>query len=331
MTSFHKSGGVFTRCRAKTRRGFGVELCPVGDEAIHYKGLEGIAAAGGGILRRWVAEDTYRETEIYVNDDGTFTAETNGRKSVFTMAGERVKFRARPKPEGNADKPQSQKTRAVEPVVEPEREYGTTPTMRLLLNISNEDWYNKPVSERKKITEKAFFELREAFGLEVEWKGWDNSEGSLARTFFWSTYNRLTGVSGTKVEISFSKNSIVYISPANVADTLVHELAHVKAGHECGHGHEWERTFAALQKEADFREVVVEATHSNDEVEQEYMELERIHRKWRGLCPQGHQVFRRGKPRATWLCGQCRELPTEQRIITFGKNPNYDKKYDASL
>lgn len=101
MVSYHKTGdGSWTRCRATKRRGAGVSLCPleaIGVRSEHRNGLEGIAASGGGVLRRWVAEDTYRETRITPKADGTFEAATGKRKRIFKMDGTLVSLKERVK------------------------------------------------------------------------------------------------------------------------------------------------------------------------------------------------------------------------------------------
>lgn len=103
MVSYHKTGdGSWTRCRATKRRGAGVSLCPlevIGVRSEHRNGLEGIAASGGGVLRRWVAEDTYRETRITPSGDGTFEAATGKRKRIFRMDGTLVSLKERVKSE----------------------------------------------------------------------------------------------------------------------------------------------------------------------------------------------------------------------------------------
>ncbi|WP_243224571.1 hypothetical protein [Microbacterium sp. CIAB417] len=100
MVSYHKTGsGDWTRCRARVRQGQGVTLCPIGD-AQHRNGLEGIAEAGGGVLKRWIADDTYRETKIVPDKSkGTFMAITGRRTSVFRMDGRRVTLKERVKGE----------------------------------------------------------------------------------------------------------------------------------------------------------------------------------------------------------------------------------------
>ncbi len=57
--------------------------------------MEGIAASGGGVLRRWVAEDTYRETKITPLGNGTFEASTGKRRRIFKMDGTLVGLKER--------------------------------------------------------------------------------------------------------------------------------------------------------------------------------------------------------------------------------------------
>lgn len=90
-TKFHiAADGSWTRCHATVRTGAGVTGCPLELEGVtttHTVGLAGIAEAGGGTMRRWVAEDTYRETKIMALGDGTFMTSTGKLERVYTMDG----------------------------------------------------------------------------------------------------------------------------------------------------------------------------------------------------------------------------------------------------
>jgi hypothetical protein len=95
MSKFHKNNeGFWTVCKAKVRTGQGVTGCPIeleGVEVLHTIGLHGIAAAGGGTMRKWIGEDTYRDTEISSEDpDGTFTSSTDKTTRTYTMKGKIV-------------------------------------------------------------------------------------------------------------------------------------------------------------------------------------------------------------------------------------------------
>lgn len=99
MTKFHTdAAGYWMKCSASVREGQGVTNCPIeveGVEVRHTLGLAGIAAAGGGTMRRWVDEGTYRETKIIPNGDGTFTTDTGKTKRVYTTEGKLIPHRQR--------------------------------------------------------------------------------------------------------------------------------------------------------------------------------------------------------------------------------------------
>jgi hypothetical protein len=98
-TKYHQSADDFwTRCHATVRRGAGVSGCPLeldGVTTTHPVGFEVIALAGGGAIRRWIADDTYRVTKIVVNGDGTFSAIAGKLTRVYTMAGKLVPLEER--------------------------------------------------------------------------------------------------------------------------------------------------------------------------------------------------------------------------------------------
>ena len=108
-TKYHRApDGSWMRCRATVRRGQGVTLCPLeldGVETVHTVGFEGIAALGGGVVKRWDGENKYRLTRISVVDDKTYVAATKKLERYYSMNGKLIPYSARnpkrtPKNEG---------------------------------------------------------------------------------------------------------------------------------------------------------------------------------------------------------------------------------------
>jgi len=97
MTKFHQAAdGSWTRCRAVVQKGQGVTMCPLELDGVvvsHTVGFQGVAAAGGGVVRKALTDGSYRLTTITNNADGkTFTARTGKRKRLFRLDGTLIRF-----------------------------------------------------------------------------------------------------------------------------------------------------------------------------------------------------------------------------------------------
>lgn len=94
MTKLHRAdGGVFTRCRATVRQGQGVKDCPLeidGVEVRHVVGLNGIAEAGGGIMRKPLGDGKYRDTYVMGLPDGGYMTSTGHQERVYDRSGKLV-------------------------------------------------------------------------------------------------------------------------------------------------------------------------------------------------------------------------------------------------
>lgn len=131
--------------------------------------------------------------------------------------------------------------------------------------------------------------LMEEHGL--NWPGWgfrvSRSKLHLGRC----CWNRFGG--GT---IEFSKEYLG-ISRDEIVDTILHEIAHAKAGNQAGHGPEWKRICRQIGAKPDAKADLKEGKPAW---------------KWTGVCPnnpkhtmQRHALTDRGRSMA---CGKCCNL-----------------------
>lgn len=111
MTKYHKAAsGHFQRCKATVRKGQNVSGCPLEVDGVtitHTVGLEGIAATGGGTIRKWIAEDTYRDTKVMQLDEHSFMTSTGKLERVYSMSGKLMPLRERLRALKNMPVPQS--------------------------------------------------------------------------------------------------------------------------------------------------------------------------------------------------------------------------------
>jgi hypothetical protein len=195
----------------------------------------------------------------------------------------------------------------------------SVPTMKAV------EWNARSWSERKKEIEKfAQEELRKQglYGIPVKWSRAAGSWG-YART---RTFQNGWGDRREDRDL-FMNEQCQDLDEQSVKGVVLHEVAHFKAGHHAGHGHEWKSACHVI----DGGRGIVHDTHSyemNDcerERAVERMKRERAERssesKWLGVCPQGHEFPSKGKPRSTYLCANsaCRPLSRDERVITYGR------------
>ena len=90
--------------------------------------------------------------------------------------------------------------------------------------------------------------------------------------------------------------------------TLLHEIAHARAGHAAGHGPEWRRAARALG-------YVGGTTHS--------LEVPEHLARWVGRCPNGHEIprFRRPSGGAPRSCARCSRRFDRRFLITWHERP----------
>lgn len=185
-------------------------------------------------------------------------------------------------------------------------------------------WNSRPWKERKKELEAfAYDELRRAglYHIPVKWSRAQSTWG-YARTVI----NRWTG--DIMERELFMNEKCVDLDEDSVKGIVLHEVAHFLTPNDHHHGAQ----FVAACADVDGGRGIVKDKHSYERTDDEWERTRaRVTReveeeatavlKWVGTCPQGHERFRKGKPRATWLCAyeECKALPEDQRTITYTK------------
>lgn len=101
--------------------------------------------------------------------------------------------------------------------------------------------------------------------------------------------------------ISMSRPLAERWAPAEVWETLLHEIAHALAGPKAGHGPEWKRVAVSIGARPERCAPVGEDTPA-------------IEGRYRGACPAGHVIYRH------------RLTPRAQRSSCFQCSPYYDAR-----
>lgn len=198
------------------------------------------------------------------------------------------------------------------------------PTYNRLLTVSDEEWFNTPWAERKKMVEEAFYEAREAVGSDASWGGWSSATRALGTTH--QQLNRATGEVRSTIRISNLSNRAC--SAVTMADTLAHELAHAKSSYYAAHGKEWENNFAAVKDTLGLNTETVSAHKLSDVERAEHERLVAVKKAtppaWIGVCPQGHRFGAGRKSKYSHVCVKCSRngYPQTEAIITYTRNTN---------
>lgn len=102
--------------------------------------------------------------------------------------------------------------------------------------------------------------------------------------------------------ISLSRDITRAHDPAEVRETLLHEIAHALVGPRHGHDGVWRAR--AIQIGATGRRCY----QSDHPV---------VPGRWQGRCAAGHEVHRHRRPTRVLVCTRCRGLPALERVITW--------------
>lgn len=87
-----------------------------------------------------------------------------------------------------------------------------------------------------------------------------------------------------------------------VRETVLHEIAHALVGPGHGHDETWRRQAVAIGSTG-------QRCYSAEEPV--------VPGRWQGRCTAGHVVHRHRRPARLLLCGRCRGLPEEERVLAW--------------
>jgi predicted SprT family Zn-dependent metalloprotease len=90
--------------------------------------------------------------------------------------------------------------------------------------------------------------------------------------------------------ITVSRYLIAYLADDEVDQVILHEIAHALVGPKVGHSKPWQCMARSLGYTGGRTIEVPEA---------------RLGTRWRGVCQEGHEVFRHRKPSGRVYCGAC--------------------------
>lgn len=103
--------------------------------------------------------------------------------------------------------------------------------------------------------------------------------------------------------ISVSRELTGAMSPDQIDQVLLHEIAHALAGPDAHHGPQWRRIAMAIGCTGE-RVVDVQAAQP---------------RPWVGTCPRGHTLHRIRRPAGIRSCGRCSHSFDERFVISWAR------------
>jgi SprT protein len=131
--------------------------------------------------------------------------------------------------------------------------------------------------------------------------------------FRWNNRKRAAGIcSYRKKTIELSLPLTLLASLEEVIDTILHEIAHALAGSAAGHGPKWKSIAKSIgcNGERCYTEKSKPSTY----------EAYKTVAKYKGVCPNGHEVFRNRKPTKHQSCGLCCRKYNPNFLITYSLN-----------
>jgi SprT protein len=131
--------------------------------------------------------------------------------------------------------------------------------------------------------------------------------------FRWNNRKRSAGIcSYRKKTVELSLPLTLLASVEEVTDTILHEIAHALAGNDAGHGPKW-RSIA--------KSIGCNGLRCYDEkTKPSTFEAYKTIAKYKGLCPNGHEVFKNRIPRKRQSCGKCCKRFNPNFLITYTLN-----------
>ena len=107
-----------------------------------------------------------------------------------------------------------------------------------------------------------------------------------------------------KKTITCSRYLIAYLADDEVEQVILHEIAHGMVGVNVGHGRQWVRTARSLGYTGGRTIDVPEA---------------RLSARWRGVCANGHEVFRHRRTSRRTYCGTCARKGLRRELIWYDR------------
>ncbi len=151
-------------------------------------------------------------------------------------------------------------------------------------------------------------------------RGLMDAHGLQRWTFRFDAAKRRAGLCryDTKV-ISLSRHLTALYSPAEVTETVLHEVAHALAGPKAGHGPKWRRIAQEIGATGQ-RCVAADAPT--------------VPAPWDGRCPAGHVHQRFRRPTRPMSCSRCRPGFSVEHLVHWqlhGQDVDLGPRYQAEL
>lgn len=123
-----------------------------------------------------------------------------------------------------------------------------------ILETPEEEWLALPWSERKPLIEQATWEVLAQYGNPTVFKGWSDSDFSLADYREEFTFSLWTFSVETEHYLMLSEEPLQHRNPEAILDSILHETAHSIVGVEEEHGQVFQDTLRRMREEAGLKQ-----------------------------------------------------------------------------
>lgn len=123
-----------------------------------------------------------------------------------------------------------------------------------LLETPEGEWLSLPWSERKPLIEQATWEVLAQYGNRTVFKGWSDSDFSLADYREEPHFNLWTLSVETDDYLMLSEEPLQHRNPEAILDSILHETAHSLIGTKEGHGEVFQDTLREMREQAGLKQ-----------------------------------------------------------------------------
>lgn len=335
MLHFSPLLGAWTRCKAVSRPGAGVSLCPNFSGGTHggahFASMASLAAQGGGQIHR-----NGRLTTVTPNTDGTFTARTGKLTRVYDAEGKLLKLRERIK-QGWTAKERLDAENAAVKALEEAGAYDPMKTNRLsgvvtldlLLSMNPYEWANTSENEKRSLIINALEDTASRYGV-GRFTYQQIGDGRFLTFQPMEMTGQTTFYADKDKEpmVALSSELTTTLSNHTAADAIAKEVAHLIEGRAAGHGPAWQKKVRELRDDMGLdNQGNPKERHRKSLFEKEQTRLYAKNQPNMATCATGkHTFYRKNMNDARGYCGDCyRETKNPNVSLSWRENPDAGK------
>lgn len=123
-----------------------------------------------------------------------------------------------------------------------------------ILETPEEEWLALPWADRKPLIEQATWEVLAQYGNPTVFKGWSDSDFSLADYREEPSFSPWTFSVETEDYLMLSEEPLQHRNPEAILDSILHETAHSIVGAKEGHGEVFQEAFREMREQAGLKQ-----------------------------------------------------------------------------